>query len=106
MRLAISGVLVDQLSWRYLFVFGAVPMGIATLLVHRFVPESPIKTAGRLDVRGAAALGRAGLPAARADQGESWGWTSQPIVALLAAAAALFGFWALAEHQSRIRWWT
>jgi MFS family permease len=42
--LVLSGLLVDYLSWRWIFVVGAAAVGIATLLVHRYVPESPIKT--------------------------------------------------------------
>ena len=53
--LVLSGVIVDHLSWRWLFVVGAVGVAIAVVLVHLFVPESPIKTPSRLDVPGAAA---------------------------------------------------
>src|SRR3954463_8963212 len=50
--LVLSGVLVDQLSWRWLFIVGAVAVGAAVVLVWRFVPESPIKTPSRLDPAG------------------------------------------------------
>src|SRR5215210_6551355 len=36
--LVLSGVIVDHVSWRFLFVVGAVPVGAATVLVHRYVP--------------------------------------------------------------------
>src|SRR5438876_10594001 len=54
--LVLSGVLIDQLSWRWLFVVGAAAVGAAVVLVHRYVPESPIKTPSRLDVPGALLL--------------------------------------------------
>jgi EmrB/QacA subfamily drug resistance transporter len=98
--LSLSGVIVDELSWRYLFVIGAVPVGIAGVLVHRFVPESPIKTPARLDVPGALLLSGAliclllGLT-----EGEHWGWTSAPIAALFLGAAAFFAAWGVVESR-------
>src|SRR3954465_105024 len=50
--LVLSGVIVDNFSWRWLFVLGAIGVGIAIVLVHFFVPESPIKTKSRLDLPG------------------------------------------------------
>src|SRR6266571_9181783 len=50
--IVLSGVIVDNLSWRWLFIFGAIPVAIATVAVHRFVPESPIKTPSRVDFLG------------------------------------------------------
>src|SRR5207247_7359689 len=48
-----SGLIVDHLSWRWLFILGAIPVAISVVLVHRFVPESPIKTPSRIDYLGA-----------------------------------------------------
>ena len=57
--LALSGVLIDHLGWRWLFIVGAAGVAAAVVLVVLFVPESPIKTPSRLDVAGRApALGR------------------------------------------------
>src|SRR5881227_1356902 len=50
--IVLSGLIVDHLSWRWLFIFGAIPVAIAAVLVHRFVPESPIKTPSRVDFLG------------------------------------------------------
>ena len=54
--LPLSGLIVDHLSWRWLFVVGAVVVAAATVAVVAFVPESPIKTPTRLDVPGAVLL--------------------------------------------------
>jgi EmrB/QacA subfamily drug resistance transporter len=96
--IVLSGVIVDNISWRWLFFAGAIPIGLAVLLVHRFVPESPIKTPSRVDVPGAAALS-AGLVALllALTEGESWGWTSGRILGLAAASVAAFVLWALIE---------
>ena len=48
-----SGVIVDHLSWRWLFVLGAIPVAVVIVLVHFFVPESPVRSRTRLDLPGA-----------------------------------------------------
>jgi EmrB/QacA subfamily drug resistance transporter len=93
-----SGLIVDHLSWRWLFIFGAIPVAIATLLVHRFVPESPIKTRSRVDFLGASLLS-AGLICLllALTEGESWGWGSPRVAGLFAAAAVFLAGWVGAE---------
>jgi EmrB/QacA subfamily drug resistance transporter len=96
--LVLSGLIVDHLSWRWLFVIGAVGMAVAVVLVHLFVPESPIKTPSRLDVPGALLLS-AGLVALllALTEGESWGWSSARIVGLLVVAALALVAWTIVE---------
>jgi len=96
--IVLSGLIVDHLSWRWLFVVGAVNIAVATVLVHRYVPESPIKTPSRVDVLGATLLS-GGLIAmlVALTEGESWGWTSGRILTLAAIAAVFFVAWGIAE---------
>jgi MFS family permease len=96
--LALSGVIVDQLSWRWLFVVGAAGVLLAIVMVWRFVPESPIKTPSRLDFVGASllSLGLVSLLLAMT-QGEEWGWDSARVLGLFAASAVLLVVWVLAE---------
>src|SRR5215207_2504739 len=47
--IVLSGVIVDNFSWRLLFLFGSIPVAVSILLVHRFVPESPIRTPSKVD---------------------------------------------------------
>ena len=98
--LALSGVIVDNLSWRWLFVVGAAGIAVALLLIHRYVPESPIKTPSRVDVPGAALL-TVGLVALllALTEGESWGWTSGRILGLFALAAASLVVWGVVETR-------
>jgi EmrB/QacA subfamily drug resistance transporter len=92
--LVLSGLLIDHLSWRWLFVVGAAGVGAAVVLVHRFVPESPIKTPSRLDIPGAVLLSALLLALLLAlTEGESWGWTSPRILALFAASLVLTLVW-------------
>jgi EmrB/QacA subfamily drug resistance transporter len=93
-----SGLIVDHLSWRWLFILGAIPVAISVVLVHRFVPESPIKTPSRIDYVGASLLS-AGLVCLllALTEGESWGWGSARIGLLFGASAVLLAAWVFAE---------
>jgi EmrB/QacA subfamily drug resistance transporter len=100
--IVLSGVIVDNFSWRWLFVVGSVALVFSVLLVHRFVPESPIKTPSRVDFVGAAllAIGLVALLLALTE-GESWGWHSRRIVALFATAVVFLVAWGFAELRVR-----
>ncbi len=100
--IVLSGVIVDNLSWRWLFVAGAIPVAASIVLVHRYVPESPIKTRTRLDVPGAVLLAGALVSLLVAlTEGEGWGWTSLEFGGLIAASAILFVAWVLTELHIR-----
>jgi EmrB/QacA subfamily drug resistance transporter len=98
--IVLSGVIVDHASWRWLFAIGAIAVGIAIVLIHFFVPESPIKTPSRVDVPGALLLS-GGLVAflLALSEGENWGWTSAPILGLLAASVLLLVAWGWVETR-------
>lgn len=98
--LALSGVLIDHLGWRWLFIVGAAGVAAAVVLVLAFVPESPIKTPSRLDVPGALLLS-AGLLALllALTEGENWGWTSGRTLGLLAGSAVAFIAWVVVERR-------
>jgi EmrB/QacA subfamily drug resistance transporter len=98
--LVLSGVIIDHLTWHWLFVVGAVGVGIAAVLVHLFVPESPIKSPSRVDFVGATLLS-IGLVALllALTEGESWGWGSTRVVGLLVLAAVALVAWGFAETK-------
>jgi EmrB/QacA subfamily drug resistance transporter len=100
--IVLSGVIVDHLSWRWLFAIGAVGVAIALVLVHRFVPESPIKTRTRVDIPGALLLS-AGLICLLVGltEGEGWGWTSARVLGLALAAVGFLAAWAIVELRVR-----
>ena len=96
--IVVSGLIVDHMSWRWLFIFGAIPIGLSAILVHRFVPESPIRTPSRVDVLGAIlfSLGLILLLLALTE-GESWGWESGRVLGLFGGAALFLALWVVAE---------
>jgi EmrB/QacA subfamily drug resistance transporter len=98
--LVLSGLIVDNLSWHWLFVVGAAGVAVALVLIYRFVPESPIKTPSRVDVPGAVLLSAGLISLLLAlTEGESWGWGSGRILGLFALAAASLVAWGVVETR-------
>jgi EmrB/QacA subfamily drug resistance transporter len=96
--IVLAGLIVDNLSWRWLFVVGAIPVAISILLVARFVPESPIKSPSRIDIPGAVMLSGGLIALLLAlTEGPTWGWTSARGLALFGAAALFLTLWVLVE---------
>ena len=52
----LAGPIVDHLSFHYLFWLPLIPILVATVAVHVFVPESPVRSPGRVNWLGAALL--------------------------------------------------
>ena len=88
--LPLGGVLVDEAGFQWIFWMSVVMGVLATVTTYLFVPESPVRTPGRVDFAGAAILA-AGLTAllvaiSRAGQ---WGWGSVETLGLIAAGLVL-----------------
>ena len=72
--LVLSGVIIEHLTWHWLFLIGAMPVLASTVLLALFVPESPVKFPTRPDyVGGADAVGRARHAAGRDQRGQQLG---------------------------------
>jgi EmrB/QacA subfamily drug resistance transporter len=98
--LVLSGVIVDHVSWRWIFVVGAAGVALAIVGVLLFVPESPVKTPSRLDVPGALLLSGGLLALLIAlTEGNSWGWGSARIVVLFVAAGVFLLAWGVVEAR-------
>ena len=96
--LVLSGALVEYASWRWLFIVGAIFVGIATIGVWRYVPESPVTTPSKVDVIGAVLLSLTLISLLLAlTEGPEWGWSSGRIVALVIASAAFAVGWVITE---------
>ncbi|MFW5418885.1 MFS transporter [Nocardiopsis sp. CNT-189] len=87
---------IEVFGHRSVFGMAALLAAAAALCVRSFIPESPIRGTGRVDVVGAFLLG-GGLGAVLAyiSLGSDFGWLSAGMVALLAAGAAALAGWAL-----------
>jgi EmrB/QacA subfamily drug resistance transporter len=83
--LPLGGLLVDQASYHWIFWISAVMGIIATITTIRFVPESPLRSPGKVDFAGAGILA-VGLSAVliAVSRANDWGWTSDRTLGLLA----------------------
>src|SRR3954451_15027485 len=102
--LLLGGVIVELLSWRWVF-FVNVPIGAVVLaLTPRIVPESRSESVskGGYDVEGAVAitLGTIALVFTLI-KADSWGWTSMRTLAGFAIAAVLIAAFIQIERRHR-----
>jgi EmrB/QacA subfamily drug resistance transporter len=99
--IVLAGPIVQHLDYHWLFWIPLVGVLVATLGVALFVPESPVRTPGRIDPRGAILLGGwlvALLVAV--SMGPSWGWSSEKTLGLFVLAAILIVVWVVSESRS------
>ena len=98
--LVLSGVIIEHLTWHWLFLIGAVPVLASTVLLALYVPESPVKHRTRPDYVGGLTLSFAlGTLLVAISEGSNWGWTSGGVLGLTAASAGFFALWAWIENR-------
>jgi EmrB/QacA subfamily drug resistance transporter len=97
---ALGGYLVQHLDWRLIF-FINVPIGVAGALAAQLVlPRLPGRSSSTFDLPGfaCAATGLFAILLA-VSEGHQWGWTSYPVLILLAVAANLIVVFVIIERQ-------
>jgi MFS family permease len=88
--------IIDEFGYRSVFITAALLAAAAACCVRAFIPESPIRSTGRIDVAGALLLGGGlGAVLAYASLGSDLGWLSTGMLALLAAGAGALAGWAI-----------
>jgi EmrB/QacA subfamily drug resistance transporter len=99
--LVIAGPIVTGLDYHWLFWIPLVIIVVATIFAQIFVPESPVRTQGRVGL-GAATLLSAWLVALLLGVSEApvWGWGSSKVIGLLVAAVVLIAAWIAVESRS------
>ncbi|HEX6761577.1 MAG TPA: MFS transporter [Gaiellaceae bacterium] len=99
--IVVGGLIVEHLSWQWLFWFPLVVIVAAAFCTWRFVPESPVRTPGRPSWL-AAALMSVGISTVliAVSQTTAWGWASPRTLALLAAGLAVCCAWVAVEVRS------
>ena len=100
--LVLSGLIVDHLSYEWIFWFGLAVVLVAIVATQLFIPESPVKSPARIDWTGAALLS-AGLVALllAVSEGPDWGWGSPRILGLFVAAGVTLALWVRFEQRVR-----
>ncbi|MEV4758533.1 MFS transporter [Micromonospora sp. NPDC049559] len=98
--LVVPGLIVDALSWQWIFWVGLAVILAALVAVWVFIPESAVRSPGRIDWAGAVLLG-GGLVALllAISEGRTWGWGSAGTLGLLGGAVALLVAFVLVESR-------
>jgi MFS family permease len=101
--IVLAGPIVDHLNYHWLFWIPLVMTALATVATFFWVPESPVKTPGSVNV-GAGLLLSGWLIAGLlgVSEGSEWGWSSARVLGLFAASVVLFAAWVLVELRSRV----
>ena len=100
--LLVAGPIVAHLDYHWLFWIPMIMTGAATVATWLWVPESPVRTPGRIS------WGAAGLLSAwlvllllGASEGPTWGWGSVKVLGLFIAAAICLPIWIWSELRSK-----
>src|SRR4051812_11932998 len=99
--LVLGGVLVDHASYHWIFWLGAA-MGLgAAVATELLVPESPIRTPARLDVRGAVVLAVGlVLPLIAISQAHDVGWGSARTLVLIGSGLVVLAAFIALERRT------
>ena len=100
--LVMSGVIVDQVSWRWLMVVG-LAFGVAALILAAlFVPRSQRHGTAKLDLPGATLLSIGlVLVLVALTEGNSWGWTAPLTLGMGIGGLLVLVGWVFVELRSR-----
>jgi EmrB/QacA subfamily drug resistance transporter len=99
--LVIGGLIVEHLSWHWLFWLPLAVTVLAALATWRFIPESPIRSPGKVNwlAAGLMTLGISLVLIAIA-QTTIWGWGASKTIALFIAGVIVCAFWVAVEVRS------
>jgi predicted MFS family arabinose efflux permease len=97
----IAGPLDEALGYQWVFGLSGIVVAVVSVMTFLFIPESPVRTAGRIGVLPALLLS-AWLVCVLLgfSQANNWGWTSWQVLALLIGGVALAVAWVFAELAS------
>ena len=97
----VAGPINDRLGFHWLFWIPMIATIAAGLAAALFVPESPVRTPGRISVAPVVLLS-AWLVAllVALSEAPAWGWGSPRVIGLLAAAVVLALGWVRAEQRA------
>ncbi len=100
--IVVAGPVVESLDYHWLFWLPLGPVVLATVAAALFVPESPVRSPGRIDWGGAALLSAwlvlILLGISRTGQ---WGWGDPRVIGLIGAGFAMLAVWIRFEERRR-----
>lgn len=100
--IVLGGPIIEALNYHWLFWIPMIMVIGAGVAAHLLVPESPVRAPGRINWFAAALLsGWLVCLLLAVSEGPSWGWDSERVLALLAAAAAGAVVWVRVETRAQ-----
>jgi EmrB/QacA subfamily drug resistance transporter len=100
--IVLAGPIISAFDYHWLFWFPLVVTVAATVATIFFVPESPLKSPGKVDWIGAALLSTwLVLLLLGITQTSEWGWGDLRVWGLIAAAAAVLAIWVRFSERTR-----
>jgi EmrB/QacA subfamily drug resistance transporter len=100
--IVVAGPITEVLDYHWLFWIPLVACVVATVSAYFFVPESPVKSPGRIDWGGAALLSTwLVLLLLGISQSADWGWGDPRTVALIVAGFLVAAVWIRFEARQR-----
>ena len=98
----LAGPIIDTFDYHWLFWFPLVAVVGATVATIFFVPESPVKSPGRIDWGGSFLLATwVVLLLLGISQTAEWGWGDPRVIGLIVAAIAVLLVWVRFESRTR-----
>ncbi|HET9184992.1 MAG TPA: MFS transporter, partial [Solirubrobacterales bacterium] len=100
--IVLAGPIINALDFHWLFWIPLAVLVAATVATIFFIPESPVKSPGRVDWVGAILLSAwLVLLLLGITQTSEWGWGDARVLALLAAALVVLAVWIRFERGAR-----
>jgi EmrB/QacA subfamily drug resistance transporter len=99
--IVLAGPIVNALNYHWLFWLPMILTVVAAVSAVLFVPESPVRTPGRISWLPAVLLsGWLVALLVALSEAPDWGWGSSRVIGLLVAAVVLAAAWILAELRA------
>ncbi|HEX4190506.1 MAG TPA: MFS transporter [Marmoricola sp.] len=99
--LVLAGPIVSVLDYHWLFWIPAIVTAIAAVATVVFVPESPVRTPGKISVLPAVLLSVWLVALLLAlSEGQTWGWGSGRVLGLFVASIVIATLWIMVENRS------
>jgi EmrB/QacA subfamily drug resistance transporter len=99
--LILGGVIVDNFSYHLIFWLGGVMAVVAGVAAQLLIPESPRRSPGSVDVRGAAVLAVGlTLPLVAISRANEWGWGSGRFLGMVATGLVVLAGWVALERRT------
>ncbi len=99
--IVLGGPIVQHVGYAWLYWIPMAMALVAGAATVAFIPESPVRTRGRVNVPAAACLtGWLLALLVGVSEGPTWGWGSPKVLALVGMSVVLFGLWVASEARS------